>query len=458
MKKLHRLQSIHCLGIGGIGVSAIARVLHTLGSRVTGTDVASSVITRALTSEGMHINIGPSRAALLPPDADLVIYSNAIPETNAELKKARRLGIPVLSYPEFLGLFMRRYVPLIVSGTHGKSTTTAMLASIFIAAGEDPTVIVGTHVPQLGANAHVGLGKYCIVEGDEYKAAFHHYLPAGLIINNIEADHLDFYKTETRVVQAFNTLAKKVPAHGIIVALATDPRVVRALRRVRAKVITFGSEVGDYYVAHQEQRGEVTYAQVRGLERFDLELRVPGEHNLRNALAAAVLALSFGISITHVKQGLLSFRGTWRRFEVKGTVHGRTIIDDYAHHPTEIRATLAAARVAFPGRRIWCIFQPHSTHRTKSLFNDFIHAFQNCDTLIVTDIYLVPGRETAERLAMPRMTAAISAVHPDVHYLKTFGHIVRCVVSSSARGDVIITMGAGTITEVSDMLMKKIHS
>ncbi len=453
-----QLQRVYCIGIGGIGVSAVARLLHTLGSDVSGSDVQESSITEDLTHEGMTVHTGAPRASHLPTGVTLVVYSNAVNDTHPELKKARALGVLVLSYPEFLGAFMDSYSQLVVSGTHGKSTTTGMLASIFLAADEDPMVVVGTQVKNIGSNVHVGMGKYFIVEGDEFHAAFHAYRPAGLILNNIEPDHLDYYGDESAMVKAFAKLVRQVLPQGVIIANAESERVMAVLKKSTSRIITFGRHTGDYYIATITQHGELTRIGVRGLERFELAIRVPGEHNALNALAAALLAMNFGIPLESVQRGLLAFQGSWRRFEIKGECRSITIIDDYAHHPTEIRATLRTTREQFPGRRVVCIFQPHSTHRTKSLFEDFASAFADCDLLILTDIYLVAGRETRERFGGKRLAEAVQQQQVPVRYIGQQSRIASAAVKEIQPGDVVITMGAGTITQVADQLLKKLCS
>lgn len=448
-----QLRHAHCIGIGGIGVSAVARLLHTLGTTVSGSDAYASSITDGLVREGMRVHVGTPRASILPDAATLVIYSNAVRASHPELKKARRRGIQTLSYPQFLGLFMRKYQQLVVAGTHGKSTTTGMLASIFLAAGQDPMVVVGTQVKNIGSNVHVGMGRHFIVEGDEFHAAFHEYYPTGLILNNIEPDHLDYYGTEAKLVAAFTRLVTQVVPGGVIVAHAEDARVEKALKKSKSRVITFGRHGGDYYIAQIEQHGELTRVGIRGLERFDFSIRVPGEHNALNALGAAVLAMNMGISISSVQKGLLEYAGSWRRFEIKGEPQGVTLIDDYAHHPTEIKATLRTIRQQFPGRRVWCVFQPHSTHRTKSLFDDFSTAFRDCDQLILTDIYLVAGRESRERLGGKRLAEAVRKHTPRVRYISQQSRIARQIARQLEPGDVVVTMGAGTITQVADQLL-----
>jgi UDP-N-acetylmuramate--alanine ligase len=454
---LASLKKIHFVGIGGIGISALARLMQSSGKTISGSDLVGSDIISGLKKYGALITIGRHSPKNIPSDADLVVYTNAIKKTNPELKRAQQLKIPALSYPACLGLMMQQYRPLVVAGTHGKSTTTSMLAKIFITAGFDPTVVVGTKIKEChGSNARLGGGQYFIAEGDEYKEAFLNYQPLGLIINNIEADHLDYYKTEKNVVKAFIKLVKKIPAEGFLVANADDINVKKATERAACRVVTFGLANGDYLATHIVRHGELTRFAVKGLEQFDLAITVPGLHNVKNALAACVLALSFGIRPEVIQKALLEYSGAWRRFEIKGEHKGVVIIDDYAHHPTEIRATLAAARQSFPGRRIWCIFQPHSRDRTKRLFDDFVHAFNDCDKLILTEIYQVAGREGKSKISGLKLAQAIEKTKQDIIFIKDYIKITSAVAKQLKSRDVVITMGAGTITLVSDQLIKEL--
>jgi len=451
---LVRIKEVHFIGIGGIGISALAKMLIELGKKVTGSDLNDSEIASDLEKKGAKINLGPHKASNLADDVNLVVYTKAIKKTNPELKKALKLKITSLSYPELLGKIMASYLPLVVTGTHGKSTTTAMLAYIFIEAGFDPTVVVGTNIHEFNGNMRLGLGKYFIAEGDEYKEAFLNYNPVGLIINNIEADHLDYYKNTENIIKAFKCLVKKVPSGGFVVANVQDENVVQAITNVRCKVIKFGLEHGDYFATHIVHYGELTRFAVKGLERFDLAIRVPGAHNVQNALAAATLALAFGIPIESIQKGLLKYRGAWRRFEIKGKKKGVIIVDDYAHHPTEIKATLKTARQYFPGKRIWCVFQPHSGHRTKKLFKDFVQSFEDCDRLVLTEIYQVAGRDKKEKISSRDLEKEIKKIGKDVTLIKVLDKVTPYLRKKIKAGDVIITMGAGDITKVSEELVK----
>lgn len=451
---LVRIKRVHFIGIGGIGISALAKMMIGLGKKVSGSDLNDSKIASDLEKKETKINLGPHKASNLADDVDLVVYTNAIKKTNPELKKALKLKITSLSYPELLGKIMASYLPLVVTGTHGKSTTTAMLAHIFIEAGFDPTVVVGTNIYEFNGNMRLGLGKYFIAEGDEYKEAFLNYNPVGLIINNIEADHLDYYKNTENIIKAFKRLIKKVPPGGFVVANVQDENVVQAITGARCKVIKFGLEYGDYFATHIVHYGELTRFAVKGLERFDLAIRVPGVHNVQNALAAAILALAFGIPIELIQKGLLKYRGAWRRFEIKGKKKGVIIVDDYAHHPTEIKATLKTARQCFPGKRIWCVFQPHSVHRTKKLFKDFVQSFEDCDKLVLTKIYQVAGRDKKGKTSSRDLEKEIKKKKKDVVLVKELNKVTPYLKNRLKSGDVVITMGAGDITKVSDELVK----
>ncbi|XOU94812.1 MAG: UDP-N-acetylmuramate--L-alanine ligase [Candidatus Kerfeldbacteria bacterium] len=449
------IKNIHFIGVGGIGVSALARLMMELGKSVSGSDLSNSIITDQLKDIGVNVIIGPHKDSNIQINTQLVVYTNAIVKTNPELKKAQKIKAILMSYPELLARLMETHLSIIVSGTHGKSTTTAMLAKIFIEAGLDPSVVVGTNVNDFNGNARLGLGRHFIAEGDEFHEAFLNYNPISLILNNIESDHLDYYKTEENIIKAFTKVVKKVPKGGVIVANAEDKNIKKVLKSAKAKVLTFGINDGDYQVTHIVRHGELVRFAVKGLERFDLAIRMPGIHNVSNALAAAVLALSFGIEIDIIKKALLNFSGIWRRFEIKGKNKGVTIVDDYAHHPTEIRATLKAAKSFFKGKRIWCVFQPHSGNRTNALFSDFTKSFTDCDQLILTDIYKVAGREKKDHVDMKKFVQDIINVKQKktVIYIKNYKSINTYLRKKIKSGDVVITMGAGTITEVSDKLL-----
>lgn len=444
---------IHFVGIGGIGVSAAARIVNQLGIKVTGSELAKSLVTQSLMKEKIQIVLGPHEASSLGKHSDLVVHSNAVQKSNPELVKAQAQKIPTMSYPKFLSELMGSYLPLIVTGTHGKSTTTTMLAHIFIEAGLDPTVVVGANINAFDGNARVGLGRHFIAEGDEYRKAFLNYNPVGLIVNNIEADHLDYYKTEEAIVQAFRTFVQRMPRGGYVAANIMDSNVIRAVEGAPCKVISYGIGYGDLHVTNIINKNGGTTFSVSGVDKFDCTIRVPGVHNVLNALAACTLSYVFGISVEYIQRGLMNYDGTSRRFEIKGTKKGITIIDDYAHHPTAIRATLRTAKEYYAGRKIWCIFQPHTTHRTESLFSNFVDSFTDCERLIIVPTYRVAGREKKASKTDQTLVKEISKKKKDVVFANNFKEAQDLYLKTKARGDVVITMGAGSITELSDLLL-----
>ncbi len=453
---LNNAKKIHFIGIGGTGVSAAAAYVRELGLAVTGSDISESVYTKELRRRGVQIHIGTHKAVHIDDTIDLIIYSNAVKDTNIEIKKGRRLNITILKYSEFIGKLAEKFHQIIITGTHGKSTISAMLSSIFVTAGMDPSVIVGANITELHSNARVGLSRNFIIEGDEYRDAFLQYNPTALLVNNIEADHLDYFKNEKNIIQSFRKLIQKVPRGGTIIANADDENVMNAVKNVKCKLLTFGMKSGNYYIHHIDNFGELSRITVRGVEEFELSIRVPGSHNALNALGACVMAISFGIDILIIKKGLLQYSGAERRFEIIGRKKGVTIIDDYAHHPTAVKAVLKTARSQYPGRRIWCIFEPHSIDRLKNFENEFIEALANCDKLIVTDIYKVPGRETTGRFDLSKITDKVKNKGVDARSIKQKSAIVSHIIKNKKRGDVILFLGAGSITDVSDLLLKNL--
>ena len=424
---------VHLVGIGGIGVSALARMFLGEGppaGGVSGSDRDPSPITEELARLGVKIFFG-HRAENLPPDADLVIYTIAVPPDNPELLAAKRLGIKTLSYPEALGEISARKFTIAVAGTHGKTTTTAMLAKIFIDAGLDPTVIVGSILPTQKSNFIFGRSKYFIVEACEYRRSFLNLSPRILVITNIDNDHLDYYRDLADIESAFAELAGKLPADGALVCDRNDERLKSVLLNTRC--LTF-----DY----------------RQLPTTDLKCSVPGGPNKRNAQAALAVAAVVGIDQSVARRSLETFSGTWRRFEFKGrTAGGALVYDDYAHHPTEIRATLAGARELFPDQKIVVIFQPHLYSRTKLLLNDFATSFHGADQVIVLPIYAarepfdasISAEILAEAITKQGVPArAVSGFESASNYLQNL---------KPNPYNLILTMGAGDIFQLAENLV-----
>ncbi len=398
---------VHFIGIGGIGVSAIARMMLAAGQTVTGSDQSESLVTEELAKLGATI-FGHHHADNVSADVDLVVYTIALAVDNPELIKAKSLDVPVLSYPEMLGRISADKYTIAVAGTHGKTTTTAMLAQIFIAAGLDPTVIVGSLFKDSQSNFIAGKSKYLIVEACEYRRSFLNLNPKILVITNIDNDHLDYYKNLADIQSAFAELAAKVPADG--------------------RVIT-----------------ETEYRQVP----LPIELPMPGEHNQRNAQAAIAAAKAVGIDEGLARRALAKFSGTWRRFEYKGeTKTGAKVYDDYAHHPTEIAATLAGARAVFPDKKITIVFQPHLYSRTKLLFDDFTKSFSGADEVIILPIYA--AREPADpSITSERLAKAIGG-----RYLPSLAEAATYLTAHTGPTDLVVIMGAGDISRLADSLLQ----
>ena len=441
---------IHFIGIGGIGVSALARYYLAKGCKVTGSDLVASEITDSLKKLGAKIFIGPHRPRNVLEMIDLVVYSPAVQKSNPELKAViqhpRLLNQPrVLSYPEALGELTKKYFTIAVSGTHGKSTTTAMIGLLLTKAGFDPTVIVGTKVKEFGdSNCRVGVGfpspsQYLVIEADEHMASFLNYWPKIIVLTTIEADHLDYYKNLSNILKTFKKYIGHLPKDGVLIVNRDDPNV-QEVSRGRASA---GSSRGDSISLY---RYSLRQEEVKKLKKI---LKIPGEHNIYNALAALTVARALKIPDKISFKSLSEYRGSWRRFEITKILDPKpyTLISDYAHHPTEIRVTLKAAREKFPKKKIWCVFQPHQYQRTFYLFKDFVKVFRQApvDKLIITDIYDVAGREEKEIKKKVNSEKLVKAVNKNwVIYLPK-KKIINYLKKNLKGGEVVVIMGAGDI-------------
>lgn len=425
---LDNIKTAHFIGIGGIGVSALARMMLLRGVRVTGSDRGPSLITENLKQEGAHVSYGHD-AKSLATDTDVVIYSPAIAQDNTELVSAREEGIPTYTYPEALGMISRGMRTIAVSGTHGKTTTTAMLAELFIEAGLDPTVVVGSLLKKTGSNFIPGTSNLFVVEACEYKRSFLNLSPEVLVITNIDNDHLDYYGTIEGVQQAFIEMVAKVPEHGAIVCNPKDPRVAPVLVGAKVKIIDYTKE------------------------KLSAALRVSGEHNILNAKAAYAVARELGVDELKIMSGLQKFEGTWRRMEHKGkTAEGALVYDDYAHHPTEVRATLQGFRAKYPNGNIRVVFQPHLYSRTKLLFNDFVQSFSDADEVIIAPIYAA-REELDPSITSEILAEEISKNHHNVSAVQGFDAIANYLNNSETPNDIIVTMGAGDIYKIGEIVV-----
>ena len=427
--------NIHCIGIGGIGLSALAQYYLKQGYRVSGSDKAASETTAYLKKKGVRIFTGQHKAKHVPKDADFVIYSPAVQKNNPELKYAKELNIPILSYPEVLGKLTKSHYTVAVSGTHGKSTTTAMLALICVKANLDPTVIIGTKLKEFGnTNCRVGKkifkkGKpLLLIEADEHFASFLNYSPDIIVLTSIEKDHLDFYKTLSNILKTFKQYISLLPKDGILVANKDDENVRKIAKGKKVKWYSLkGNDV----------------LKIRSI------IQLPGEHNIKNALAALMTARTLNIPDAKSLKALFEFKGAWRRFEVFQLLR-YILVSDYGHHPTEIEATLKATREKWPEKKIWLVFQPHQYDRTHRLFQDFIKVFKQApvDHIILTDIYDVTGREgksTQGRVSSRKLVKTVNK--KTVEYISSFPSIISKLNKDLHKKDVVIVMGAGDIYE-----------
>ncbi len=421
-------KKIHFIGIGGIGMSAMARMMLSSSKTVTGSDTEETPITDGLKEEGVKILIGHEEDHITP-DTDAVLYTIAVKDDNPELKKARSLNIPTFSYPEALGLISKGLFTIAVSGTHGKTTTTAMIGKILKDADYSPTIIVGSILVDGGTNFVSGTSDILIVEACEYNRSFLHLNPNILVITNIDNDHLDYYRDLQDIQSAFKELAQKVPKDGYIVTNPHNASITPVLGEVNGQVID--------YTSHN---------------MTGVHLRVPGEHNVLNAQAALAVAEVLGTNSSTSLKALNEFKGTWRRFEYKGKIKNDALIyDDYAHHPVEIKATLKAARESFPNKRLTVIFQPHLYSRTKLLLDEFAVSFSDADRVIIAPIYAAREDKIPD-INSEILAEKIKAYNPNTIALNTFQEIQEHMIEHAKKDDVIFTIGAGDIYKVAEQL------
>lgn len=451
-------ERIHMVGIGGIGLSAIARILAAWGCRVSGSDLRATPVTRGLNALGIRTFEG--HRAEQVGDAEWVVVSSAVPEDNPEIRAAREAGIPVVKRHLLLGRMLAGAYGIAVAGTHGKTTTSAMLAVMLDALGLSPTFIVGGMVPQLGANARAGTGPHFVVEADEYDRTFYGLRPDVAVVTNVEMDHPDCYPDLASMREAFATFLAGVPAGGHIVACIDSAALADTLRAapdLQAAVVTYGrSPAATYRLAGTaiaaDGRTQVTVR--KGGEAWaECLLSVPGEHNALNATAALVVADLLGLDPARAAAGLATYRGVDRRFQVKGEAGGVTVVDDYAHHPTEIRVTLAAAKQRFPGRRVVAVFQPHTYSRVQALYEEFLDCFGDADLVAVMDVYAARSREV-ETLSAAALAGALR--HGAARYVGDANAAVYLLGDLLQPGDVLVTLGAGDGYLVGERLLARL--
>ena len=439
----------HLAGIGGVSMSPLAEVLHKMGMVITGSDMHESATVEHLRSLGIPVAIG-HRAENIE-GAELVIRTAAIHDENPEIAAARAKGIPVFERAQAWGSIMRGYKnALCISGTHGKTTTTSMCTHIIMAAQLDPTVMIGGTLPLLGSGYRVGHGDTIILESCEYCNSFLSFFPTVAVILNIEADHLDFFKDLEDVKHSFRAFADRVPENGLIVANADDANTMHTLEGETRPILTFGLEQGDVHAANLTWHNGLPAFDViyRGEVFTHVELQVPGEHNVKNALAAAAASIALAVSPQAVSEGLNAFLGAGRRFEHKGTFHGAEVYDDYAHHPGELQALLSAART-LGYERIICAFQPHTYTRTKALFDEFVQVLRQPDLTILAEIFA--AREVND---IGISSKDLADQIPGSEYYATLPEVTQRLRELAKPGDLILTVGAGDIYTVGEALVK----
>lgn len=448
---------VHFIGIGGISMSGLAEVMLSKHFTVSGSDSKASALTDDLAAKGALIKIGQC-AENISEHVDLVVYTAAIHPNNPEYAQALHLGIPMLTRAQLLGQIMKTFdTPIAISGTHGKTTTTSMVSEILLHADTDPTLSIGGILKDIGGNFRIGSSGYFVTEACEYTNSFLSFFPKISIILNIEEDHLDFFKDLADIRESFRRFAALIPADGILIINADIPDYQEITQGLSCQVVTFGMHTDcDYRPADitYNERACASYTLKRPGDRdLCIRLSVPGDHNISNSLAALALADVLKLSDEACLRALREYSGTDRRFEYKGTVNGITIIDDYAHHPTEITATLQATQ-KYPHKTVWCIFQPHTYTRTKTFLKEFAESLSLADKVILADIYAARETDTLG-ISSQTLQAEIRKLHKECYYFPSFEEIQSFVLENCISGDLLITMGAGDVVKIGENLLKK---
>jgi len=460
-------ERVHFMGIGGISMSGLAEILADRGFKVSGSDRAPSKITELLESKGIKVMYGQVKENITD-DIELLVYTAAISADNEELMEAKKRGITCIPRADMLGQIMKNYqIPIAVSGTHGKTTTTSMITTILMEADLDPTVTVGGMLDCIGGNLRIGQSPVFVTEACEYTNSFLSFFPKVSVILNVEEDHMDFFKDIDDIRSSFRRFAELLPEDGLLVISADIDNYEEITRNVKCKVVTFGNNpVADYTAADisYSDKGFGRFNVVRSAKAQDnaslpgaaveyVELNVPGAHNITNALASIAISDYLGISNDSVDMGLKAFHGADRRFQLKGEVNGITVIDDYAHHPTEIKATLNAAR-NYNSKKVTVVFQPHTYTRTRAFFDDFVDALMLADTVVLADIYAAREKNTIG-ISSADLQKALKDKGADAYYFENFDQIEEFVLANCQSGELLITMGAGNVDIIGDNILKR---
>lgn len=456
LEMLDKQKGIHMIGIGGVSMSALAYMLKSDGFTVTGSDFKESVAVESLMAAGIPVVIGHSAENIKCPAA--VVYTAAIPKDNPELLHAQTLGIPVVERSVLLGALMKRYhTPIAVSGTHGKTTTTSMLSQVLLDAGLDPTILVGGVLPSIGSNLYQGKNDFLVMEACEYSRSFLDFYPRISIILNVEADHLDYYKDLNEIIESFHQFAEKTPDDGALIVNGDDVNARAAVKDLDKKILFFSvkDETADFYATdicfNESGFGKFTVLK-NGKVYTKVELAVPGLHNVMNALSVIAAADLLGVPPEKMQKGLSAYCGTKRRFELRGVCNGARVIDDYAHHPTEIMATLKTARSAGRGK-ILCVFQPHTYTRAYKLKDEFAQSFADCDLVLVVDIYAAREKDTG-LINSAEIAEKINEISHNAKYVENFEAAETVLRAKAQPGDFIITLGAGDVNKIAANLVQ----
>ncbi|MFZ5776493.1 MAG: UDP-N-acetylmuramate--L-alanine ligase [Thermodesulfobacteriota bacterium] len=454
----NKTQHIHFVGIGGIGMSGIAELLLNLGYKVSGSDLRETEITRRLTGLGGVVHVGHQGKWVA--GADVVVISSAVKENNPEVQAARAAHIPVIPRAEMLAELMRlKKYGVAVAGSHGKTTTTSMVGWLLAEAGLDPTVVIGGKVNSLGTNAKLGEGEFLVAEADESDGSFLKLSPVVEVVTNIDLEHLDHYKDIEEIKEAFLGFIDKIPFYGAAVVCLDDPNVAAVLPGIRKRTITYGlSSQADIHARGLVAKGLTTCFEVcRDREVLgEVCLNVPGRHNVYNALAAIGVGLELAIPFATIRDALKGFSGVQRRLQIKGECDGITVIDDYGHHPTEIRATLSAIRTAWPKRRLVVMFQPHRYSRTAGLFKEFCTAFHEADVLLLTEIYAASEAPIEGVSGMALLEKIRLHGQKNAHFVADVEALARTARAMLQPGDIVLTLGAGNIYQAGEELLENL--
>jgi UDP-N-acetylmuramate--alanine ligase len=459
-----KIQRVHFVGIGGIGMSGIAEVLLNLGFKISGSDLKESSVTQRLA--GLGATIFEGHRAENVSGVEVVVTSSAISAENPEVTEARKLHIPVIQRAEMLAELMRLKYGIAIAGMHGKTTTTSMVAAVLAAGGLDPTVVVGGRVDAMGSNARLGKSQYLVAEADESDRSFLKLSPILSVVTNIDREHMDCYRNMRDVKRAFVEFMDRVPFYGMVVACNDDPLLRRLLPSIRRRAMTYGTRRGSDFLIKPGNsvipQGEdrpinnfhVTY---RGKDMGEFRLHVPGMHNILNATAAIAVGIGLDVDVEQIRSALDSFRGVDRRFQLRGKAGGVSVIDDYGHHPTEIRATLAAAKQC-GFRKVHVIFQPHRYTRTRDLMEEFVTAFKDADSLMVLDIYAA-SEQPIEGISGEILARNVSDKGGQpARYAGSFAETIESVTSLAQDGDMVLTLGAGSVSHLGPLILEKLKA